>query len=237
MSEYEFESLFKKDTALIYDRSYVNKLFKRLERVCNASFYIAHKLKESEKDSKDVVRTSIEDTVVNILKLSSETLEGDAYLFKQHSISLSSLLLRLSAFVSLCATTERIPASHAALIEHEVHTTVSELAEFGRKQSDYKPQRSHTPSRYAPKKTQGQDEDTSPVPGGHLDTAVRQSMPLRKDRIRTILQEKGQIGIKDISDIIKDVSEKSIQRDLNDMIESGEIVRVGERRWSTYKIA
>ncbi|MFM2374278.1 MAG: hypothetical protein RLZZ234_273, partial [Candidatus Parcubacteria bacterium] len=45
MSDYELESLFKKDTELLYDKAYIHKVFKRVERVCNASFYIAHKIK------------------------------------------------------------------------------------------------------------------------------------------------------------------------------------------------
>ena len=58
----------------------------------------------------------------------------------------------------------------------------------------------------------------------------------RRDRIKTILEAKGMAGIKDIADVIKDVSEKTIQRELNSMIEDNVVKRHGERRWSKYSI-
>ncbi len=43
--------------------------------------------------------------------------------------------------------------------------------------------------------------------------------------------------IKDVSKFFTDCSEKTIQRELNDLVEEKIIVRVGDRRWSTYKLA
>jgi predicted HTH transcriptional regulator len=56
----------------------------------------------------------------------------------------------------------------------------------------------------------------------------------RRARILTIIEAKGEVSIKDITDIITDVSEKTIQRELNAMIEDNQIKRIGERRWSRY---
>jgi DeoR/GlpR family transcriptional regulator of sugar metabolism len=58
----------------------------------------------------------------------------------------------------------------------------------------------------------------------------------RTSRIRTVLDAKPNATIKDLSEIITDVSSKTIQRDLNSLIESGEVIRQGERRWSTYSV-
>ena len=58
----------------------------------------------------------------------------------------------------------------------------------------------------------------------------------RRERILSVLQEKGQASIKDVSDIIKDCSEKTIQRELNALIKDNKVVRKGERRWSSYSI-
>jgi len=59
----------------------------------------------------------------------------------------------------------------------------------------------------------------------------------RSSRIKTVLEAKPEATIKDLTDIITDVSAKTIQRDLNAMIESGEVIRQGERRWSKYSLA
>jgi len=46
----------------------------------------------------------------------------------------------------------------------------------------------------------------------------------RAERIKTVLEAKPQATIKDVSEIITDVSEKTIQRELNSLIEKGQIV-------------
>jgi predicted HTH transcriptional regulator len=58
----------------------------------------------------------------------------------------------------------------------------------------------------------------------------------RRTRIKTIIEAKNEATIKDISEIITDVSEKTIQRELNAMIEENIVKRQGERRWSKYSL-
>ena len=59
----------------------------------------------------------------------------------------------------------------------------------------------------------------------------------RGARIKTVLEAVPEATIKDIAEVITDVSEKTIQRELNSLIEKGQVVREGERRWSKYSIA
>lgn len=56
----------------------------------------------------------------------------------------------------------------------------------------------------------------------------------RRNQILGIIRDKGNITIKDISTIIKDCSEKTIQRELVALLASGKIKKTGERRWSRY---
>ncbi|MEL6804850.1 MAG: hypothetical protein AAFO91_13830 [Bacteroidota bacterium] len=58
----------------------------------------------------------------------------------------------------------------------------------------------------------------------------------RRERIKTILEATGEATIKDISEVITDCSEKTIQRELNAMIEDNIVKRHGERRWSKYSL-
>lgn len=58
----------------------------------------------------------------------------------------------------------------------------------------------------------------------------------RKGQIVDILKDKGPSGIKDISSVIREYSEKTIQRELNNLISEGLVVKEGERRWSTYRL-
>lgn len=73
-------------------------------------------------------------------------------------------------------------------------------------------------------KTFGADKD-------NLKKATRQSI------ILGLLRKKKELTIKDIAAVIKDCSEKTIQRELNSFISAGLLKREGVRRWSKYSLA
>jgi predicted HTH transcriptional regulator len=58
----------------------------------------------------------------------------------------------------------------------------------------------------------------------------------RKEKIYQIIQEKGELTIKDIAQVAPEYSEKTIQRDLVDMVGNGKLKKKGERRWTVYYI-
>lgn len=59
----------------------------------------------------------------------------------------------------------------------------------------------------------------------------------REQRIIDVIRQKGDVSIKDISTVIFDVSEKTIQRTLQALIDKGQIIKEGERRWARYKLS
>jgi hypothetical protein len=59
----------------------------------------------------------------------------------------------------------------------------------------------------------------------------------RREDIVNIVKQKGNVSVKDISSIIKDTSEKTIQRELISMVDDGVLLKEGERRWSRYMIS
>lgn len=59
----------------------------------------------------------------------------------------------------------------------------------------------------------------------------------RQNVILTLLKKKKELTIKDIALVIKDCSEKTIQRELNSFIAQGVLKRAGVRRWSKYSLA
>jgi len=56
----------------------------------------------------------------------------------------------------------------------------------------------------------------------------------RTERILDFIRKQKSVSIKDIAATIKGCSEKTIQRELNGLIQAGLVRRVGERRWSHY---
>lgn len=75
-------------------------------------------------------------------------------------------------------------------------------------------------------------KDIAPKPAKKAD-----SKDDRQAAIIKLLSKKGGLSIKDFADIIKGVSEKTIQRELLAMVASGILKKEGERRWSTYSLA
>jgi len=58
----------------------------------------------------------------------------------------------------------------------------------------------------------------------------------RQSLIITLLKKKKEVMIKDVSDVIRDCSEKTIQRELLSLVEQGILSKVGERRWTKYSL-
>jgi predicted transcriptional regulator len=65
---------------------------------------------------------------------------------------------------------------------------------------------------------------------------VQQKKSQRQEVITTILKGQSNLTIKDFSKVIKDCSEKTIQRELLELVEKGIIKKEGERRWSRYSL-
>jgi DNA-binding transcriptional ArsR family regulator len=59
----------------------------------------------------------------------------------------------------------------------------------------------------------------------------------RREAVLAVLRAKGPLYIKDVSTVIRDVSEKTIQRELQALVEEGVVTKTGERRWTSYKLA
>ena len=71
-----------------------------------------------------------------------------------------------------------------------------------------------------------------------IDTVIS-NFKKRESRKKQILKlfNKGQkLTIKDISQVINDRGEKTIQRELQSMMKEGHIKKEGERRWSQYSL-
>lgn len=61
-----------------------------------------------------------------------------------------------------------------------------------------------------------------------------ESKSTRQDKILSFINDKKSAVIKDITTLFPEVSEKTIQRELNVLIDTGRIIKRGSKRWSIY---
>lgn len=65
---------------------------------------------------------------------------------------------------------------------------------------------------------------------------IKDKKDSRKNRIIELLKTRSNLTVKDFTTVINDCSEKTIQRELIDLVEKGIVKKEGERRWSTYSL-
>jgi DNA-binding transcriptional ArsR family regulator len=70
-----------------------------------------------------------------------------------------------------------------------------------------------------------------------VKVAVKDKKDGRKAAIIGLLKKKSHLTIKDFSEAIRGCSEKTIQRELLDLVAKGVVEKEGERRWSRYSLA
>lgn len=73
--------------------------------------------------------------------------------------------------------------------------------------------------------------------GLNIPSVNREVKNERQSLILSTISARGESSIKDLTDIIKGCSEKTIQRELIALVDAGSLVKTGERRWSRYSIA
>lgn len=74
------------------------------------------------------------------------------------------------------------------------------------------------------------------VSSNNINNIKNNTTEEREDRVFSVIKDKKTVSIKDISSVILDCSEKTIQRTLNNLIDKNKIKKTGERRWARYEL-
>ena len=217
---------------LVQDENFYRHIFKKTEKIVSVVFYIAYNFATDARSKghlADILAAgrAVHDAVLKTLEMRAHTAE-DAIRNSAHNLIALESKLRV--------------AQIAGLITPEVmHVLSAEVDGVLRGMNKYLKQTSaFDDTDY----TLALGEEVKPKRAKPRPAAVsetNQPAPLvsvldRRERIKTVLEAKGEATIKDISEIITDVSEKTIQRELNSMIEDNLVKRQGERRWSKYSL-
>lgn len=166
--------------------------------------------------------------------------------------ALSRELLTLSSVLSIARTGGFLSPMNAELITREAQSLLHEVAAYEEPRLflDEAP----TLAGIAKRASSGNARTDQPfarrnapvtdaknaIAQGHLKDISLLSDDKIKDRreaILSVIRHKGKASIKDISTVMRGVSEKTVQRELLALIASGTILKQGVRRWSTYSLS
>ncbi len=164
--------------------------------------------------------------------------------------ALSRELLMLSSILSIARTSGFLSIMNAELISREAHNLLQEVAAYEEPRLSFEESptlstiarnvisRESIPRHHGsmrPRHTAIPTQKSLVVSDMkmHKDIDIKD----RSEAVLSVIKSKGKVSIKDISTLIRDVSEKTIQRELLALIAGGIVLKQGERRWSTYSLA
>lgn len=227
-----FLNIFEKDIRRVY-------IYKKAERLAKAIHLITPAFVDSVS-----LRNRIDRVAVGLVDAACLP-PGAARL------ALSRELLALSSVLSIARTGGLLSSMNADLIAHEAHLLLQEVAAYEEprlflddaptladiaRRAPHREREVPRPSPQARPRIAGAAKQQANK--GHEAVDVKDvPQNSRKDAVLDVLKkhEEG-ASIKDISTIVRAVSEKTIQRELQALIEAGLVRKEGERRWSTYYI-
>jgi hypothetical protein len=212
-----FTNIFEKDIRRVF-------IYKKAERLAKGLHLIAPAFTESPS-----LKNRLDAIAIALI---------DASLLPPHAarLALSRELLALSSMLALARTSGLLSPMNADLIIRESQNLLQEIA--GYEEPRLHLGESPTISSIARQTVQS---DTKPVAikRHEKDMPFKTELALkdRKESVLSVITERGgRASIKDISTIIRHVSEKTIQRELSALVSSGRLIKQGERRWSVYSI-
>lgn len=227
-----FNNIFEKDIRRVF-------IYKKAERLAKAVHLIAPAFSESAS-----LRNRIDAIAIGLI-------DAAIVPFGTVRTVLSRELLALSSILSIARTGGLLSAMNTDLITREAHSLLQEVAGYeeprlfldevptlssiaksafsqeSRQDTSSRVQKPVAPDQYA--------RDRHQKHKGHIKDT--EQVKDRRETILSVIKNKQKASIKDISTLLRGISEKTVQRELSALIEEGRVRKEGERRWSTYQLA
>jgi hypothetical protein len=228
------------------NNEYYSNVFKKTERMVSVVFYILSYIEKNEQTDFHIKNIStkamqVHETSLATLSLYEYEAKDKIFPFEQSLVALEGVLrignaARVLNDEVLTLLLSEVDLVHRYLRNHftgivpltmRTHAPITSSATIDRPKTSRQTQANIRPSRVN-------------IPKGDISSdahMVYSQLVDRSVRIKTVLEAKPESTIKDIAEVITDVGEKTIQRELNSLIEKGQVIRQGERRWSKYSLA
>ena len=234
-----------KNIGLFSEGEYLVFAFKKTEKIVSALYLVTSLIKDNEP-----LKLEVRDEALELLSLMM-SLNSTVETYK--SGALQSFFLgsqKLKTLLNIADNASLISTMNARLIFNEIDLlmeflkthSLDSMSKAGYILSDT----FFSTDMKAPEVEKGQGIESlskrhSPLSPDFMKT-LKTELPVkdkkngRQTAIIDLLKKKSDLTIKDFVKVITDCSEKTIQRELMELMEKGAVIKRGERRWSTYSL-
>lgn len=222
---------------LVQNEEYYKYIFKKTEKIVSVVFYILHNLENDPKNSSHI--EDIQHAARHAHDAILQSLETRAHVAEDVIRSSAHALIALDSKLRVAHIAGLIAPDVMHVLTSEIDSVLRGMNKFLKSSNafddtDYQLLMTEEPRQREKRPVRTTERASLNNTAGSTITSA--STLDRRERIKTVLEAKGESTIKDIAAIVTDCSEKTIQRELNAMIDENIVKRQGERRWSKYSL-
>ena len=218
------------EVSVFKDKSNVFFAFKKTEKI-SAALYMLSNLLSDKEPLKWEIRTAALNLLDESLKLTDRK-------------NLSTLLIKVISLIEIAFLSDLISEMNYKVFKQELHQLiklVEDLVTYYSQRNFILPENFFAvePPISSPNGVKDNNimSDRMSVKNSVHNVKDNKTIVInRQEIILSLLKNKGELGIKDFVSAIKDCSEKTVQRELANMITLGQIKKTGEKRWSRYSL-
>ena len=219
---------------LIQDEDYYKFIFKKTERIVSVVFYITQNLPQDERNKTHI--EDIEGSARSVHNTVLTSLESRAHVAEDSVRTAAHAVITLESKLRVLQATGLISADVLNVFAGEIDAVLRGMNKYLQTEAVIVPELERTAPKSTQSKRTSNQSSANRTVLPQTETVAAVQKDTRRARILTVIEARGEASIKDIAEVINDVSEKTIQRELNAMIEDNTIKRQGERRWSKYML-
>ncbi len=224
-----------KDLGLFNNGDYLLFSFKKTEKIVSAIYLVTSLLKDNEP-----LKLELREGGMSLISVSMALNSFDAVDKNRLIQSFFSTAVQLISFLNISRNSGIISNMNSDILIKEIYDIVDYLKQ-NTINSAYNSNFILSDSFFNAdnsvdlNKGQAQKHDSYKTNKNKL-LIVKDKKDTRQNSIINLLKKSSNLTIKDFVKVITDCSEKTIQRELIQLVEKGIVKREGERRWSTYSL-
>lgn len=229
-----------RDIGLFNNGDYLVYSFKKTEKIVSAIYLVTSLIKDNEPMKWELREGSMSLLSVIMALNGTENIDKNKHLQSFFTLSIQIISFLNVAFISGIIShmnSSIIITEINSLVDYVKQQTILSSSSSGFILSDSFFATDTPPVNASKGQTLFSKNSTVIETKNNKGEIVKDKKDSRKNSILSILKKDSQLTIKDFVKVITDCSEKTIQRELIDLVEKGLVKKNGERRWSTYSLA